>query len=448
MSEEHPLPRHGVSLAARIAWAFAAAVVVMSAVAAAGASLRAPAWAVFASVALAGLAVGWWLLGGVVRPATRTLRALRDGVRAFRDRDFSLHLTTRRSGRLGELGELVALYNAIGDVLRDERAALLQRELLFRGVLETAPTALVLANERQRVVFANRAAGELFAAEGGLEGQHFGAILADCPPAMRDALGSAPDSLFSVGGEAEEETYHLSRRSVELNGQRHTLYALRRLTQELRRQEVEVWKRAIRTMSHELNNSLAPIASLARSGRLVLEQEPAERERLATVLEVIAERAAHLRGFLEGYARFARLPKPERREVVWGEFLAELGEVVPFVLAGEPPARPGRFDPAQLQQALINLLKNARESGSPPEEVALAVEPTGEGGVRVKVLDRGSGMSDEVLRSALLPFYSSKQSGSGLGLPLCREILEAHGGHLRIERREGGGTAVVCWIPP
>ncbi|HEX4965197.1 MAG TPA: sensor histidine kinase [Thermoanaerobaculia bacterium] len=100
-----------------------------------------------------------------------------------------------------------------------------------------------------------------------------------------------------------------------------------------------------------------------------------------------------------------------------------------------------------MQQALINLLKNARESGSPPEEVKLAVDALGEGGVRFRVLDRGSGMTDEVMKKALLPFYTSKPGGSGLGLPLCREIVEAHGGRLRIERREGGGTAVVCWVP-
>jgi signal transduction histidine kinase len=108
---------------------------------------------------------------------------------------------------------------------------------------------------------------------------------------------------------------------------------------------------------------------------------------------------------------------------------------------------PGWFDAAQVQQALINLLKNAHESGGPPQEVKLAVDALGDGGVRFRVLDRGSGMTDEVMRQALLPFYSSKPGGSGLGLPLCREIVEAHGGRLRIERRPGGGTAVICWLP-
>lgn len=106
-----------------------------------------------------------------------------------------------------------------------------------------------------------------------------------------------------------------------------------------------------------------------------------------------------------------------------------------------------RLRELQLEKALINLLKNAQESGGPPGEVKLAVDALGDAGVRFQVLDRGAGMSDEVMRQALLPFYTSKPGGSGLGLPLCREIAEAHGGRLRIERRQGGGTAVTCWIP-
>ncbi|MFL6198422.1 MAG: sensor histidine kinase, partial [Thermoanaerobaculia bacterium] len=211
-------------------------------------------------------------------------------------------------------------------------------------------------------------------------------------------------------------------------------------------QEVDVWKKAIRTMSHEINNSLAPIASLARSARHILDN-PEHQERLGGVLDVIEERSSHLRDFLEGYARFARLPAPVKREVEWKPFLDELRGLFPFRLEGEPPVGPGCFDPGQVQQVLINLLKNAQESGSPPEEIRVSLEPTADRGIRLRVTDRGAGMSEEGMRKALLPFYTSKATGSGLGLPLCREIVEAHGGHLRLESREGRGTSVVFWLP-
>jgi two-component system, NtrC family, nitrogen regulation sensor histidine kinase NtrY len=426
-----------VRLAALASWLAVAGVA-----AAASVWLESP-WLILAVAAAIGLPLGWWLLDRVLIPSSRILQALRDGVQGFRDHDFSLNLAVDRKD---EIGELVELYNAMGDVLRDERTAILQREMLLSSVFELTPMAIVLTNAADRIVFANRSAREMFAVKGRLEGLVFGQILAECPPALRESVESGRDSLFSLERGGEEEVYHVARRAFELNGQRHDLTLVKRLTPELRRQEVDVWKRAIRTLSHEINNSLAPIASLARSVRHMA-GSPEHAGRLDAALDVIDERSTHLKEFLEGYARFARLPAPAPREVDWDTFLGELRQLFPFRLIGDPPRRPARFDPGQMQQALINLLKNAQESGSPPEEVRLAVEELGEGGVRFRVLDRGSGMSDEILRKALLPFYTSKPGGSGLGLPLCREIVEGHGGHLRIERREGGGTEVVCWLP-
>lgn len=428
--------------AGRIRFAFLGALLAMVGTATAAAIWLESPLVVLAATLSAGL-LGWWLLDRTLAPASTVLQALRDGVQGFRDRDFSLQLAVDRKD---ELGELVALYNSVGDVLRDERSALIQREMLLETVFEATPMAIVLTNARDRVVFANRSARQMFETKGRLEGLVFGRVLAECPAVLRDALKSGRDSLFSLDHGGDEEVYHVSRRAFELNGQRHDLTLVKRLTPELRRQEVDVWKRAIRTLSHEINNSLAPIASLARSVRHMA-GNPEHAGRLDSALDVIDERATHLKDFLEGYARFARLPPPSRREVDWEQFLGELRELFPFRLNGSPPRRPARFDPGQMQQALINLLKNAQESGSPPEEIRLVVEDLGDGGVRFRVLDRGAGMSDDVLKKALLPFYTSKPGGSGLGLPLCREIVEGHGGHLRIESREGGGTEVVCWLP-
>lgn len=428
--------------ASRVRLAFLAALVAMAAAAAAATHWFPSPEIVLAATLAAGITVGLWLLDRVLNPATRTLGALRDGVRGYQDHDFSLNLGVDRHD---EIGELVSLYNSVGDVLRDERGNLLQKELLLETVLEATPMAIILT-QRDRIFFVNRAARELFVTGRRLEGQPFDRILEDCPPQMREALASGRDSLFSVEQGGEDEVYHVARRAFELNGRRHDLTMLKHLTPELRRQEVDIWKKAIRTMSHEINNSLAPIASLARSARHILEN-PEHRERLGGVLDVIEERSSHLRDFLESYARFARLPAPVKREVEWKPFLDELRGLFPFRLDGESPVRPGCFDPGQVQQVLINLLKNAQESGSPPEEIRVALEPTADRGVRVRVTDRGAGMSEEGMRKALLPFYTSKATGSGLGLPLCREIVEAHGGHLRLESREGRGTSVVFWLP-
>jgi len=141
-------------------------------------------------------------------------------------------------------------------------------------------------------------------------------------------------------------------------------------------------------MNHELNNSLAPIRSLAHSARQAAAR-PEHSAMLEPILATIEERATHLAGFLEGYARFARLPRPRPEAVSWSEFLDGVHALVPFRLEGEPPAERAWFDPAQMQQVLINLLKNAHESGGDPAEVAVSVlsTPHGETALREAQLE-------------------------------------------------------------
>jgi nitrogen fixation/metabolism regulation signal transduction histidine kinase len=274
----------------------------------------------------------------------------------------------------------------------------------------------------------------------------FPALLARSAPELAPALRQPTDAILTLERGGQRETFHLARRYFELGTQQHTLHLFHPLTRELERQEVEVWKKTIRVLNHELNNSLAPITSLARSARQIAAR-PEHAHRLDAVLGTIEERAQHLAAFLDGYARFARLPAPSVRRVPWPEFLAGLEGQAGFRVPARVPDEPGWFDPAQLQQVLINLLKNAVESGSPADLIELAIERSAEGGLRFEVLDRGLAMTDDGMRKALLPFYSTRPNGSGLGLPLCREVVEAHGGRLSIERREGGGTAVGVLLP-
>src|SRR6266545_4825121 len=382
-----------------------------------------------ASVFLAGLVVGIplaaWSLARAFRPVRDTLRAVTDGVRSFQENDFGVRI---RVAREDELGDLVGLYNRLGDALRRERNEIYQRELLLDTLLQGAPMAILLVNERQRVSYANAAARKLFGKSKRLAGR-----------ALVDGARAEDDG--------EEETFRVVNRRFRLNTQEHRLIVVERMTAELKRQEVEVWKKVIRVMSHELNNSLAPVRSLVHSARLVSERPDSPR-RLDAILGSVEERVRHLCDFLEGYARFARLPRPRKETVEWQRFLETTHSFFPFRLAADPGHERGWFDPAQMQQALINLLKNAAESGSPPEEIAIALERGGEEGPwLVQVLDRGKGMDEETMKKALLPFYSSKQSGSGLGLPLCTEILAAHGGSLRLQNRQGGGTAAICVLP-
>jgi two-component system nitrogen regulation sensor histidine kinase NtrY len=338
----------------------------------------------------------------------------------------------------------VAAHNELAQVLREERQNLFQRELLLDTVIQNTPVALVLTEPRGHVVYGNLAARQLFNEGRKLEGRPFAEIIAEAPASLREALGEARDRLFTFEYGGHDETYHLSRRGFQLNGRPHQLYLFKRLTVELSRQEVATWKKVIRVISHELNNSLAPISSLAHSGAELARR--GDTERLPRVFATIEERARHLDSFIRGYAGFAKLPIPRVETVQWPDFLASLQGQYPFQFDGEMPDAPAQFDPAQLQQALINLLKNAHESGSAPDQVRLSLRRM-PGAIRIEVSDRGPGMSEAVLANALVPFYSTKRSGTGLGLALAREIAEAHGGRLALANRDGGGLSVSLSLP-
>ncbi len=388
-----------------------------------------------------GIPLSIWAIHTYMAPVNRLLQALIGGVSSLRDNDFSISIAETRGD---ELGDLVLMYNELGSILRAERQDLFQRELLLDTLIQSTPLALVLTNSKSAIIYSNSAARRLFLDGRRLEGHSFLDLLENVPAEMREAVERKRDGLFAVETDADQDTYHLSQREFILNTQPHYLYLFKRLTREINRQEVATWKKVIRVIGHELNNSLAPISSLAHSGGLVLDNP--DREKLVEIFATIEERSNHLKAFIDGYARFAKLPQPQIDDVDWPEFLRSLKQTVPFELDGESPANVGRFDPVQIEQVLINLLKNAHESGSTQSEIHLHVIADTNKQV-IRVLDRGSGMSEQVLKSALLPFYSTKQTGSGLGLPLCREIIEAHGGRLSLANRRDGGLIVEFSIP-
>lgn len=399
-------------------------------------------WHVFWGMVLTWVPLGLLLFRWQTRRPMAVLRALSDSLLGFTERDFSLRLAPVKHAELGAIADQL---NRLGDVLRAEHNDRYQKEMLLDAVLQSAPMAILLCENEGRVLFSNRLARDWFGEGRTLEGETLVNLLERGRPWTRQVLTAEHDSLLTVEEGMEPETYHVSRRYFQLNLRHHTLVMITHLTRELSRQEVEVWKKVIRVISHELNNSLAPITSMTHSARMILTQ-PEQVHRLGRVFDTIEERTTHLFRFLEGYARFARLPRPRREVVVWETFLTGLKGLTPFRRMGEMPTVPGYFDPAQLQQVMLNLLKNAAESGSALEEITVEFEHAHEG-ITVSVCDRGPGMSEEVLRSALLPFYSTKQQGTGLGLALCREIVEAHGGNLKLALREGGGLVVSFWLP-
>jgi signal transduction histidine kinase len=377
-----------------------------------------------------------------VRPKLQALDRLCAGLGDLGEGKVNARLADKDKAALGDLGER---FDALGSTMAAEQGDLLRRKLL-EAIGGWAPVAILLYGDSGSIVYVNSEARELFFEGRNPEGGNFLHMLHAAPEPLRAALLSENDALFTLETGAERESYNLAKRYFEVEGESYTLVIVKQITRELYRREADVYKRVIRVISHEFNNSLAPILSLIHSAKLIA-QRPEHLPKLEKVLGTIEERATHLNTFLEGYASFARLPRPRPQVVPLPPFLEGVRALWPTVEVGQTPTRPGYFDAAQMQQVLINLLKNADEAKKDESKVLLDVESTNDGGTLFRVTDRGCGMTCDVLKNALEPFFSTKERGSGVGLALCREIVEAHNGTLKIEPGSGGGTVVSCWVP-
>ena len=204
-------------------------------------------------------------------------------------------------------------------------------------------------------------------------------------------------------------------------------------------------------MNHELNNSLAPIRSLVHSARQAAGRPEHAHRAGGHPRRRIEERATHLAGVPRGL-RALRAAAPPAAGARWPgpSSWRACARMMPFrARRASRPAEPGWFDPAQMQQVLINLLKNAHEAGSAAgggRRCRCTAPPHGRR--RCACSTAAGAWTTTVMKRALLPFYSSKPAGTGVGLPLCQEIVEAHGGRLRVQNRAGGGLVVTCVLPP
>ncbi len=389
---------------------------------------------------LATILIVWVVFSIFTRSIKQVVDTLELGVKCFEDNDFSITIQNKRHD---ELGRIIDAYNNVAQTIRKERMNLYQREILLDTIIQQTPLALILTDMSGVVVYSNEAAQGLFKQKEPLDGIIFSTLIKALPDALKQATIEKHQGLYSHQDEQHKIVYYLNCQMFTLNEAEHYLYLYKNMTTEISRQEIDLWKNAIRLMSHELNNSLAPISSLTNSAKDILTEKPHHADMLPDILDTISQRTSRLHTFIDQYARFARLPLPSLKTVDLRDFIAIITRLCEFQLTSQIPDVQLSIDQGQMEQVLINLLKNAKESGSAVEDVGLLVvldEPNHN--VVFSITDRGPGMSEAQLQQSLLPFFTTKQQGTGLGLTLCNEIVTAHGGVLRLNNREGGGLEI------
>ena len=392
---------------------------------------------VFALLAL----LTYKILSNAQHTQRHLLLSIEHGLQSLRDSDFSVSLNDKAAP---EHLHLIELFNQTSEKLRNERQHIYQREMLLDKVLNASPMVMILVDQRGKIVLTNNTAQRTFNVQGSMLGRDWSNLVGSLAVEFQTALNSQGESIFTLTDrQGQQQAWHVASSSVRIHQAQHRLYLLKTITQELSKQEVATWKKVISVISHELNNSIAPISSMCHSGELLAKNlnEP----RLNRVFNTISGRVNHLNDFIKGYASLTKIKLPQKSEINWLSLVEQLQNLYPFELRSALPTSTLFADIAQLEQVLINILKNAHEA-DPAGPISMSIDRHNDH-IEIVISDNGEGMSQEVIKNALLPFYSTKHSGTGLGLALCREIIEAHQGKLIFSNQVQGGLSVRVLLP-
>jgi nitrogen fixation/metabolism regulation signal transduction histidine kinase len=385
------------------------------------------------------LIVGFWLgyALAVRERVMRPLQTMANLLTALREGDFSTR--ARGANRDEPLGDVLAEINLLSGTLQEQRLGALEATALLRTVMEEIDVAIFAfdANETLRLV--NRAGQELIAqpAERILGRQAKELDLQDC-------LEGEGTRVLSRRFPGATGRWGMRRTMFREGGLPHNLVVIADLSQPLREEELKAWQRLVRVIGHELNNSLAPIKSIAGSLSSMLKRPHKAddwEDDLRGGLEIIEARAEGLNQFMQSYARLAKLPAPNKQPCEIGPLLRRVISLEnrTEVALDEGPVITINADAAQLEQVIINLVKNAVEATPEPGRTAaptccvrLGWRRTS-GAVEITVTDDGPGIANP--QNLFVPFFTTKPSGSGIGLVLCRQIAENHHGSLTLENR-------------
>jgi len=419
-------------------------------------------WTTESKVALSFLeAFVWWVLALMLHEQViRPIQTLANVVAALREEDYSFR--ARGAATDDALGELSMEVNALADLLADQRVRAIEATALLRRVVEEIDAPL-FAFDPHHVLKLINPAGERLLQQPSV--RLIGRTAAEV--GLSECLAAPSESLITLPANSPSARWLVGQSKFREKGVPHTLIVLSDVSRALRGEERKAWQRLIRVLGHELNNSLAPIKSIAGSlgSRLgQMELTPEERHDFERGLEIIEARSASLNRFLQVYRQLAQMPPPVMKKVALRPIIERVAflETRVTVTIAQGPDVALMLDPDQIEQMLINLVRNAVEAvlepvavkdparssatvqaATPPVTINWRIEDQN---VVLTIDDNGPGLLNP--SNAFVPFYTTKPEGSGIGLALSRQIVEAHQGSIELSNRNGrDGCQVRVTLP-
>jgi PAS domain S-box-containing protein len=394
---------------------------------------------------LATVVAAVWIGCAVVafQMVTRALYLQANLLGALREGDYSIRGTGTQPGSAVDL--VMQEINALGDTLQRQRTEAVESTKLLQSVMGAIDVAVFAFDMDRHLVLANPAAERLIGAPADrlLGREAHDLRLADY------LTGDTPRLIDRPFG-PDSGRHELRRTTFRRDGKPHQLLVFADLSRALREEEQQAWQRIVRVLSHEINNSLTPIKSIAHSIKRMLSRVPdlPRADEIQDGLSLIETRSGSLGRFLRAYAQLARLPKPQVRAVDLAPLahrIAELENRLPVTVRATDSLSVNA-DPDQLEQLLINIVRNAVDATLETGGRVWIDWRTVDGSVQLTVEDEGPGLPDTA--NLFVPFFTTKPAGSGIGLALSRQIAEAHGGTLALENRgEARGCRAVLRLP-
>ena len=417
--------------------------------------LAAAAWLGFAAgrpwLALVPGAIALALLAEVLAFVRRANRALVQVLDALRHEDATQAMVIREHG-----SGFDALRETVDDILhrfRERRARQEERLRYLEAVVNHVPVPLLVQQEGDRIALLNNAARRFFAAHRITRSSDFDAFGPELRSAMA-AMRPGEQRLVRLAGEDLPQRVVLSVAEIVAGGPRKRLIAIHNIASELEATETEAWQQLVHVLTHEIMNSLTPVASLSATAAGLLAEPDPDHEALADArhaLETVARRAEALMRFVESYRQLARLPQPRRQVLAIADLFARLETLtaaecaaagVALVSEVVPSNLEIRADAELIEQVLINLCRNALDAleGRPNGVIRLSAHLNRHGRAVIAVADNGPGVPAEIADRIFVPFFTTRPGGTGVGLALTRQVMIAHEGSVALGRSDGGGA--------